>query len=359
MRIGRLNLNKNFLENYKYILPERLIAENPAVPRDSSRLLVYDSLIDSVFHRQFSAIGEYLLHGDLIVVNTSKVFPARLCAKKITDGNVEVLLLEKVGKLWNSLIGGKVSVGGKIFFDENFSAEVIEKNGKEVKLKFNLSNGEFWKKIDEIGKMPIPPYIRNSPLSERKIRNEYQTVYAKKVGSAAAPTAGLHFTKKLISDLKKQGVNFSEVDLHVGLGTFLPLSTENFTENKLHSEHFSISKETIEKISETKKNGGRIIAVGTTTVRALESSSEEILSKQNFDINSKTEIFIQPCFEFKIVDGLITNFHLPMSSLMMLVAAFLQFHGEKDGRKQILELYNLAIKNNYHFYSFGDAILIV
>ncbi len=357
MKTGRLNLNKNFLENYKYILPERLIAKTPAVPRDNSRLLVYNSKKTEVSDRKFFHLGEYLSPKDLLVINSSKVFPARLFGKRITGlpadatpvrdkvatsgghqalqagGKIEVLLLEKIGKFWNTLTGGKISVGGKIFFDKNFSAEVVEKNGKETKLKFNISGKNFWLRVEKIGKMPIPPYIRNLPLSERKLRDEYQTVYAKKVGSVAAPTAGLHFTKKLISDLMRQGINFAEIDLHVGLGTFLPVTEENLSKNKLHYENFSVSKKTIEKILETKKNGGRIIAVGTTTVRALESSAEKILSNKNSDIHSKTEIFIQPGFEFKIVDGLITNFHLPKSSLMMLVAAFLQFKGEKDGQK--------------------------
>lgn len=342
--------------NYSYILPPELIASEPASPRDHSRLLVYKN--SEIYHDRFFHLSRYLQSGDLLVVNNSKVIPARLFGKKETGGKIEILLLGKVGKYWDVLIGGRVAVDDKIFFDDNSEALIIGKDGKSGFLKFNFFGKDFWAKINQIGHMPIPPYIKNSKLSEKELKEEYQTIYAKNYGSAAAPTAGLHFSKKLIGELKSAGIGFAEINLHIGLGTFAPLTEENIKNNKLHSEKFLIPRSTIRKIIETKKTGGRIIAIGTTTVRALESSVEKILSGQKA-ISGQTDIFIQPGDKFKIVDGLITNFHLPCSSLMMLVAAFLQYKGEKNGREKLLELYKLAIEKNYRFYSFGDAMLII
>ena len=352
-----------FLERYNYFLPKDLIAKTPAVPRDKSRLLVYSS--GKISHDYFCNLGRYLKAGDLLVFNNSRVFPARIFGKKLNGGKVEILLLEKSGNSWQAMIGGRTNSGEKIFCEKNFFARVVEKFGKIAMLKFNLSGRKFWRQIAKIGKTPIPPYIIKEIKNQRsKIKNmenyyreHYQTVYAKKIGSAAAPTAGLHFSKKLIGDLQSASIEIATIDLHVGLGTFAPLSAENIRQKKLHSEKFSIPCSTVRKIIKTKKSGGRIIAVGTTTVRALESAADQILSGHK--ISSSTEIFIQPGYKFKIVDGLITNFHLPCSSLMILVAAFLQQKGGEDGRKKLLELYQIAIKKNYRFYSFGDAMVII
>ncbi|MEI8060851.1 MAG: tRNA preQ1(34) S-adenosylmethionine ribosyltransferase-isomerase QueA [Candidatus Berkelbacteria bacterium] len=346
------------IEKYNYLLPEILIAKTPANPRDASRLLVFETEKNNICHKSFSDLSDFLKPGDLVVTNNSKVMPARFFGRKITGGNIEILLLEKSGQNWQVLVGGKVLVGDKIYFSDNLKAEILEKSGKECLVAFNYPDEKFWQIVEKIGQMPIPPYIKNSPLSETKLKKEYQTVYAKNYGSAAAPTAGLHFTEKLISDLKVASVNFASVDLHVGLGTFAPIDDENVKQKKLHSENFFIPSTTIENILSTKKSGGRIIAVGTTTARALESVSEKILSGGN-DISESTDIFIQPGDKFKIIDGLITNFHLPKSSLMMLVAAFIQSKTNFDGREKLLELYNYAIKNQYRFYSFGDAMLII
>ncbi|MCX6812556.1 MAG: tRNA preQ1(34) S-adenosylmethionine ribosyltransferase-isomerase QueA [Candidatus Berkelbacteria bacterium] len=388
------------ISDFDYNLPKELIAQVPVSPRDNSRLLVYESCDDEIADEKFFNLGNFLRAGDLVVVNNSKVMSARIFGAKLSGGKIEILLLEKVGDNWSALVGGKINVGEKIFLEENFFANINSKSGKEAVIKFNLSGEDFWQKINQIGIMPLPPYIekkikiQNSKIiiKEDFFRKEYQTVYAKNLGSAAAPTAGLHFTEELIKELESAGINFASVDLHVGLGTFLPIDEENIKSKKLHRENFSIPAETIAKIIETKKSGGRIIAVGTTTVRALESfwkdqklkiKDQNDKSKIKKDFSGSTDIFIHPGFDFKIVDGLITNFHLPKSSLMMLVAAFIQYKvlgrhfergkrveesleisreqiiGANFGRQKLLELYNLAIKNQYRFYSFGDAILIV
>lgn len=364
------------IEKYNYHLPPELIANAPASPRDASRLLVFETGKNKLYDESFSNLNRFLEPEDLIVVNNSRVIPARLIGTKITGGKIEVLLLEKAGENWDVLIGGKVVVGDKITFKDNLEALVIAKDGKKGLLIFNLSGPDFWQEINKIGKMPIPPYIKNFTLSEKELRNEYQTVYAKTYGSAAAPTAGLHFSEELIGDLKTVGINFASIDLHVGLGTFSPIDENDIERKKLHFENYSIPHSTIEKILMTKKAGGRVIAVGTTTVRALESVAGEILSDKK-TISSSTDIFIQPGDKFQIVDGLITNFHLPKSSLMMLVAAFIQsktnFNGQNKlpssnfsklnsadaGRMKLLKLYQIAIDKKYRFYSFGDAMLIL
>lgn len=344
------------ISDFSYDLPRDLIAKTPAHPRSYCRLLVYSN--GEIFDDFFYNLGRYLKAGDLLVLNDSKVFPARLYGQKKSGGKVEILLLEKLGQHWQVLVGGKINEGEKIIFTNNFFAKVIEKFGKEAKIKFNLSGEKLWRQIEKIGKTPIPPYIKNTSLSEKNLRREYQTVYARVFGSSAAPTAGLHFTKKLIGELKSQGIEIAEVNLHVGLGTFVPISDKNIRQKKLHPEKFSIPRSTMRKIIETKKSGGRIIAVGTTTVRALESAAKKILPGEK-EISGATDIFIQPGFKFKIIDGLITNFHLPHSSLMMLVAAFLQSKGEKNGQKKLLDLYQTAIRKKYRFYSFGDAMLVI
>lgn len=346
------------IREYNYFLPNELIAKAPTNPRDTSRLLVFDTEKNCTHHKHFFDIGGFLHPGDLLVANNSKVMPSRIFGRKITGGKVEILLLEQSEDFWQVLIGGKTKVGDEIKIGAEFFCQIIKKNGNDVVVDFNLSGQNFWRKINKLGHMPIPPYIKNSKLSEKTLRRRYQTVYAKEFGSAAAPTAGLHFRKKLIGDLQSAGVEFASVNLHVGLGTFAPINEENEKNKKLHSENFSIPYSTVQKILKTKKSGGRIIAVGTTTVRALESASAEILSGKK-DISGSTDIFILPGDEFKVVDGLITNFHLPKSSLMMLAAAFIQDKGIIDGRGKLLELYSLAIDKKYRFYSFGDAMLII
>jgi len=343
---------------YNYNLPAELIAKTPANPRDYSRLLVFDPEKEIICHELFYNLKKYLKPGDLLVTNDSKVMPSRIIGKKETGGEIEVLLLGQKGRYWNVLIGGKIKINEKIIFNSQLDAFVLEKNGKNALLNFNLDENKFWEEVNKIGKMPIPPYIKDTTLSEVALREEYQTVYAKRYGSAAAPTAGLHFTKKLLGELQSVGVEISTVDLSVGLGTFAPLEDENIKSKKLHLENFSIPHSTIKKILFTKKNGGRIIAVGTTTIRALESAAGEILSAEK-SILSSTDIFIQPGDKFQIVDGLITNFHMPQTSLMMLVAAFLQYKGSVNGQKKILELYQLAIDEKYRFYSFGDAMFLI
>ena len=346
------------IDEYNYYLPPALIANSPKKPRSHCRLLVNKNHSDEIVHDHFYHLNQYLNPRDLLIFNDSKVFPARLIGKKKTGGKVEILLLEENGIFWQVLIGGKVSAGDEISFSESLLCYIVELFGKEAKVKFNSSGANFWCQVNKLGKTPIPPYIKNTPLSEKSLRREYQTVYAKLPGSAAAPTAGLHFSKKLIGELEHQGVEIATINLAVGLGTFAPVSEENIRRKKLHREKFQIPYSTVKKINKTKKAGSKIIAVGTTTVRALESASQKILSCKK-EISGSTDLFIQPGFEFKIIDGLITNFHLPRSSLMILVTAFLQFRGEKDGRKKLLELYKIASEKKYRFYSFGDAMMIL
>jgi len=241
------------ISDFSYDLPRDLIAKTPAHPRSYCQLLVYSN--NEIFDDFFYNLGRYLKAGDLLVLNNSKVMPARIFGQKSSGGKIEILLLEKFAKYWRTLIGGKVSVGEKIIFANNFFAEVTEKFEKEAKIKFNLSGEKLWRQIEKIGKTPIPPYIKNTKLSEKELRREYQTIYAKNLGSSAAPTAGLHFTKKLIGELKNLGVEIAEVNLHVGLGTFAPVSDENIQQNKLHPEKFQIPHSTAKKIIEIKKAG--------------------------------------------------------------------------------------------------------
>lgn len=351
----------NMIDSYFYKLPEKLIANEPAKPRDRSRLLVFNSAEDKIVDEVFFGLINFLKKGDLLVLNDSKVFPARIFGTKETGGKIEVLLLEDCGDSWLAMVGGKTKLGDKVLFQQNLEGQIIEKKDKEVHVKFNISGKNFWQVINKIGKTPIPPYIKNTKLSEKNLRQEYQTVFANNFGSAAAPTAGMHFSKSQIGDLGKAGVDIAYIDLNIGLGTFAPLTPENLLTKKLHSEKFQIPSSTIRKIIQTKKEGGRVIAVGTTTVRTLESAAKTIIKNEDkiTNIAGSTEIFVQPGFKFKIVDSLITNFHLPSSSLMMLVAALIQDKGINDGREKLLEIYKYAINKKYRFYSFGDAMLIL
>ncbi|MFH1620835.1 MAG: tRNA preQ1(34) S-adenosylmethionine ribosyltransferase-isomerase QueA [Patescibacteria group bacterium] len=343
---------------FDYLLPPELIAQEPSRPRDNSRLLVLNRKTGNIEHRRFFELGEYLRPGDLLVVNQSKVFKARLSATmgaELPDtgrGNraptkIEIFLIRPEGDSWIALAkpGKKLKVNSKIIFADGTVAEVMgKKEDGTVLIKFQKTFEEIISWADRVGQVPVPPYVKHVPEQE----SDYQTVYAKTVGSVAAPTAGFHFTKELIEKLKSQDVNFAYLTLHVGLGTFRPIKTENLEEHKMHEEWIEVPKETIQAIKETKKRGGRVIAVGTTSVRALESAVR--LGDEN-GYTGFTSLFITPGFEFKIVDSMITNFHLPRSSLLVLVSSF----ANKD---LILKAYSQAVQLGYRFYSFGDAMLI-
>ena len=335
--------------DFYYDLPEELIAQTPAEPRDSSRLLVYDRAKDKVEHKIFRDVKNYLKAGDVLVINNTKVLPARLFAHTEHGGAVEVLLLKRLEKdKWEVLVKpGKKCVRGKklIISDElSLTVEDITDSGERI-VNFEY-DGVFEEILDKIGSMPLPPYIKE----KLKDKTRYQTVYAKRDGSAAAPTAGLHFTPELLAEIKAMGVEVAEVLLHVGLGTFRPVKEDIITDHKMHSEYYEVSAEAAEIINRAKRENRRVIAVGTTSVRTLESVADENgLLKA---CSGNTQIFIYPPYKFKCVDALITNFHLPESTLIMLVAAL-------TGREKILDLYKTAVDEKYRFFSFGDAMMIV
>ncbi len=335
--------------DFYYDLPEELIAQTPLEPRDSSRLLVYNRTTDEVFHRHFRDIGDYLRRGDLLVVNTTKVYPARIFAYTEHGGKVEILLLKRQNLTdWECLVkpGKKCKEGVVLVVNEELKAEIISRTDDGGRIVRFIFDGVFEDILSRAGEMPLPPYIHE----KLKDKDRYQTVYCKQEGSAAAPTAGLHFTLRLIDELKARGVEFAEVQLNVGLGTFRPVKTDDLEHHKMHTEYYVIDEENAEKINKAKREGRRVIAVGTTSVRTLETVADEngFVKAQSGD----TSIFICPPYKFKCVEGLITNFHLPESTLVMLVSAFVS-------REKILGLYNLAVKEKYRFFSFGDAMLIV
>lgn len=335
--------------DFYYDLPEELIAQTPVEPRDSSRLLVYNRSEDKVEHKVFNQIGDYLKSGDLLVINTTKVYPARIFAYTEHGGKVEILLLKRINLTdWECLVkpGKKCRDGVKFIVNNELALTVMSKTddgGRIISFSFD---GVFEDILSRVGEMPLPPYIHE----KLKDKDRYQTVYCKEEGSAAAPTAGLHFTLRLIDELKAKGVEFAEVNLHVGLGTFRPVKVENAEEHKMHVEFCEISAENARKINSAKKDGRRVIAVGTTSVRTLESFANDDGTVKSGSMD--TGIFIYPPYRFKCVNGMITNFHLPESTLVMLVAAFV-------GKEKILELYNLAVKEKYRFFSFGDACLFL
>ncbi len=336
--------------DFDYILPENLIAQTPVYPRDTSRLLVYDRENDKIEHKHFYDIVDYLKEGDVLVRNNTKVLPARMFAYTEHGAKVEILLLKRFDlNEWEVLVkpGKKARIGAKLTISDELSLEVlstIEESGSR-RVRF-FYNGVFEDVISRVGEMPLPPYI----TEKLKDQARYQTVYAKVDGSAAAPTAGLHFTDELIDKIKAKGVEIVDVLLHVGLGTFRPVKTDDILSHHMHSEYYEISTESAERINKAKSEGRRIIAVGTTSVRTLESASDENgfvkATKDN------TEIFIYPPYKFKCVDSLITNFHLPKSTLLMLVSAL-------STREKMLEIYNTAVSEKYRFFSFGDACLIL
>lgn len=337
--------------DFYYDLPKERIAQTPVEPRDHSRLLVMDRFTGEMEHRHFYDIVDYLRPGDLLVINDSRVLPARLYGyKEDTGAHMELLLLEqKENMVWECLAkpGKKAKPGVKLIFGDGLlTGEVVEvKEDGNRMVKFTC-DGNFYSVLDQIGQMPLPPYI----TEKLQDKERYQTVYSKELGSAAAPTAGLHFTPELMDKIRAMGVDFASVTLHVGLGTFRPVKAQEVAEHKMHSEHCLLPKETAEKILKAKANGGRVIAVGTTSCRTLESVATFTGQIQPWE--GYTDIFIYPGYEFKVLDGLITNFHLPESTLIMLVSAF-------AGREHILHAYEEAVKLEYRFFSFGDACLFL
>ena len=336
---------------FDYELPEELIAQTPIKKRDESRLMVLNRKEQTIEHRIFKDIIDYLKPGDVLVRNNTKVIPARLYGRKETGAKVEFLLLNNIeGDIWESIVrpGNKLHVGAKVVFGDGILQakilEVMPGGTRKVEFKYD---GIFNEILDKIGLMPLPPYIHES----LKEKDRYQTVYAKYDGSAAAPTAGLHFTPELLEKIQEKGVEIANVTLHVGIGTFRPVKEDTVEAHKMHSEHFYIKQEDVDKINKAKKEGRRVIAVGTTSCRVLESIADEKtgIVKQ---IEDDTEIFIYPGYKFKCIDGLITNFHLPQSTLLMLVSAL-------AGKDYIMKAYKEAVKERYRFFSFGDAMFII
>ncbi|MGB0757514.1 MAG: tRNA preQ1(34) S-adenosylmethionine ribosyltransferase-isomerase QueA [Patescibacteria group bacterium] len=343
------------LKDFDYTLPQSLIAQTPTNPRDHSRLFVYDRSTDTISHKSFFDIESYLSQGDVIVLNNTKVFPARLKGKKQTGGNVEVFLLqEKKPGIWQVMVGGaKRHEGDVIDFAEEFFCTLIKREGDGETWVAEFDNKDvFWQHVEQYGQVPLPPYITDTSGEDK-----YQTVFAKENGSVAAPTAGLHFTDNLLDRLRDKGVIITEVTLHVGLGTFAPVTTDKITEHKMHAEWGVVSQDTADLVNTAKKKGNKTIAVGTTSIRTLETFTEkdDLIAQSGW-----IDTFIYPGYEYKIVDGIITNFHLPKSTLLMLVAAFLaQTKTPEVGVEILHKLYKEAIDEQYRFYSFGDAMLLL
>ena len=336
--------------DFWYDLPEELIAQTPLLQRDTSRLLVLNKQTGALEHKHFYDVLDYLKPGDCLVLNDSRVLPARLLGHRPTGGAVEVLLLRDLGeKRWECLCkpGRKMQVGSEVIFGNGeltATVAAVQEDGNRV-IEFHYE-GIFLEVLERLGKMPLPPYIK----AELQDQERYQTVYSREVGSAAAPTAGLHFTEELLAKIREKGIKIAFVTLHVGLGTFRPVKAEEISAHHMHSELCMLSAETADILNETKKSGGRIICVGTTSCRTLESLVND---DGSFEAKSKwTEIFIYPGYAFKAMQGLITNFHLPESTLVMLVSAF-------AGRENVLHAYDEAVKERYRFFSFGDAMLLI
>lgn len=337
-------------EDFYFDLPEELIAQDPLEDRSSSRLLVLDKETGKVEHHVFREIIDYLQEGDCLVINDTKVIPARLIGSKIgTDAKIEVLLLKrKENDVWETLVkpGKKAKVGTRISFGDGLLVgevvDIVEEGNRLIHFEYE---GIFEEILDQLGQMPLPPYITH----QLEDKNRYQTVYAKHSGSAAAPTAGLHFTPELLKEIEEKGAQIARVTLHVGLGTFRPVKVDNILEHHMHSEFYQIEEEAAEKINRAKESGHRVICVGTTSCRTIESAADK--NGKLHATNGWTEIFIYPGYEFKVLDCLITNFHLPESTLVMLVSAL-------AGREQVLSAYEEAVKEKYRFFSFGDAMFI-
>jgi len=338
------------VKDFDFYLPEELIAQHPLEKRDESRLMVVDRESCNIEHKVFKDIIEYLKEGDCLVLNNTRVLPARLIGEKETTGSrMEFLLLKRIStNTWETLVkpGKRAKVGARFTFGNGeLKAEVkdIGEEGSRI-IEFEYT-GIFEEVLDRLGQMPLPPYI----TEQLEDKERYQTVYSKEVGSAAAPTAGLHFTEELLDVINKKGIQIAFVTLHVGLGTFRPVKVDSIEEHHMHSEYYTMSKETAETINRVKENGGRIIAVGTTSCRTLETIANDIGSVR--EQSGWTDIFMYPGYKFKIVDRLITNFHLPQSTLLMLVSAF-------SSREIIMKAYDEAVKEKYRFFSFGDAMIL-
>ncbi len=339
------------VSDFYYELPKELIAQHPYDKRDEARLMVLDKENKKIENKTFKDVIDYLNPGDCLVINNTKVIPARLYGKKDTGANVEFLLLKRIeGDTWEAMVrpGNKLKPGTIVYFGDKLLKatvlEVLEGGNRKVEFEYD---GIFNEILDQIGMMPLPPYITEA---SREDNEKYQTVYAKYDGSAAAPTAGLHFTEELLEKIKAKGIKVANVTLHVGIGTFRPVKVENVEEHEMHSEHYYIKNEDAEKINLAKQNGKRIIAVGTTSCRVLESVADENGKVQ--EIEGDTSIFIYPGYKFKCIDSLITNFHLPESTLIMLVSSL-------AGKEFIMDAYNEAVKERYKFFSFGDAMIIL
>lgn len=338
------------VKDFDYKLPEELIAQDPLADRSASRLMVLDKKTGEIEHHNFKEITRYLSPGDCLVLNNTKVIPARLFGvKEGTEAKIEILLLKRrENDIWETLVkpGKKAKPGTKIYFGDGLLKgvviDVVEEGNRLIQFQYE---GIFEEILDKLGQMPLPPYITH----QLKDKNRYQTVYAKHDGSAAAPTAGLHFTPELLKEIEQKGVSVAEVTLHVGLGTFRPVKVENVLEHHMHSEFYQITQEAADKINAAKTAGKKVVSVGTTSTRTLESAADEkgILTAKS----GWTDIFIYPGYHFKVIDALITNFHLPQSTLVMLVSAL-------AGREHILDAYRIAVEERYRFFSFGDAMFI-
>jgi len=346
---------------FDYYLPKEKIAQKPVRPRDFSKLFIYDTSKDNIYFDIFLNLDKYLPQNSFLVLNNTKVLPARVEMTKETGGKVKVLfladeMLNKNSKCIRGLVNKRLTLKEKIYFpNKKDFIEVVfqEKNIFTFSLKMELN--DFLKLLNLHGEAPLPPYIKNTPLTKKEAKKKYQTIFAKKLGSIAAPTASSHFTKRVFKKLERKGIKHFFITLHIGLGTFMPISEENIKKKKLHKEYFEIETSVYKKILKLKQKK-KLIAVGTTTTRLLETLVRKRLNLNKKILRGTTELFILPPFKFKMIDGLITNFHLPKTSLMMLVEAFLQF---KNSKRHLKELYEIAIKNDFKFYSFGDAMLIL
>jgi len=349
------------LELYNYNLPKERIADKPAKPRDFSKLFIYDTSQDRIYFDIFFNLDKYLPTHSFLVLNNTKVLPARVEMLKETGGKVKVLFLvdealNENSKFIRGLVNKRLNLKEKIYFPNKkdfLEVTYQDKNIFTFSLKIELKY--FLKLLNTYGEAPLPPYIKNPPLTKKEVKEKYQTIFAKKLGSIAAPTASFHFTQRVFKKLKRKGFEYFFITLHVGLGTFMPINEENIRKKKLHKEYWEIEANVYKKILKLKQKK-KLIAVGTTTTRLLETLARRRLNLNKKMLRGTTELFIFPPFKFKMIDGLITNFHLPKTSLMMLVEAFLQF---KNSKRHLKELYEIAIKNDFRFYSFGDAMFII
>jgi len=348
------------LSDFDYHLPKNLIAQEPVRPRDSSRLLVLKRETGEIKHEKFSALAKYLQADDVLVLNNSKVIPARLIGEKKTGGKIEIFLLREVESgIWEALLNRKVEVGDQVTISDDFRVEVVELPTEKQKwlVKFDCHGQKFDRLLNHYGLVPVPPYVKSKESENEKTTKQYQTIYANdhKKGSVAAPTAGFHFTEELIDELKKKGVQFEYVTLHVGLGTFEPVRCDDIKEHQMHAEYVEVDEKTLGRLKKAKKEGRRLVTVGTTSTRVLESvfaDDKSGLQDSRKAYHDWVNLFIYPSYEFKAVDAMITNFHLPKSTLLMLVSAL-------AGQELIKKAYQKAIAKKYRFYSFGDAMLIV